>query len=217
MVKRMRLTLLALSLLLASAACLAQEDTHRYRWVDASGNLHLSDNLPADAAHLGYDLINQYGRVLEHVEGDKSAKDIAAAKKEADAAETARKQQLADQRMLAAYPTEADLIAGQKDHLQLMNLRMDSTRMSMQSQIEGLAGMLDQAAGYSQRGQPVPANLKEEIAAQRKVVQKQRTWIENQEAKIAESAQQFERDLARYRELRGSSAQNNRNRSETTR
>lgn len=217
MVKPMRHCLLILALLLASAPTWAQDGGHRYRWVDEAGHLHLSDNLPADAARLGYDLINQYGRVIKHVEGDKSAEEIAAAKQAAEAAEAARKQELADQRMLAAYPTEADLVAGQQEHLRLMKLRIESTRMSMQSQIKGLAGMLDQAAGYSQRGERVPAKLKQDIADQRALVQHQRTWIENQQAKLAGSAKQFERDLTRYRELRGSTARSSRASSDRTR
>lgn len=174
----------------------------RYRWVDSNDHVHLSDNLPADAARFGYDLVNQYGRVIRHVEGDKTPEQILADKAAAAEAKLAAKQALDDERMMLAYPSEEDLLAGHEERMRMLKLRVESTQLSMKSQIAGLASLLDQAAGYAQRDKPVPAQLQKDIDHQRQVVRDQRTWIEKRQAEIVVAVDEFAQQLARYRTLR---------------
>jgi hypothetical protein len=52
------------------SACFAAAASHhkQYRWSDASGNLHYSDTLTTDAIQSGYDVINDKGIVVKHID-----------------------------------------------------------------------------------------------------------------------------------------------------
>ncbi|MDN5925402.1 MAG: DUF4124 domain-containing protein, partial [Xanthomonadales bacterium] len=91
---RVRLIVILCGALLALPALASQDSnqTLRYRWTDGAGHLHMADALPADASRYGYDLINQYGTVIRHVDGTKTPAQLAAAKAKADAVEAAKKQ-----------------------------------------------------------------------------------------------------------------------------
>ena len=200
---RVRLWLVLFGVLLALPAFAQPNsaDPLRFRWTDASGHLHIADSLPADASRFGYDLIDQYGTVVRHVDGTKTPEQLAAAKVEQEAAERARKQQRDDQQLLLAYPTEKDLRDSQIDHRQVLESSITSTQDNMKSQLDSLASLLDQAAAYAQRGEKVPPGVQKRVDAQREVVRKQRNWIKEKKADLATFETQSRAQLQHYREL----------------
>lgn len=200
---RVRLSLILCGVLVALSV-FAQQNTAnqlRFRWTDGTGRLHIADALPADASHFGYDLINQYGVVVRHVDGTKTPEQLAAAAAREKAAEQEKKQRRDDQRLLLAYPTEKDLIDNQTDHKQMLENTIASTRNNMKSQLDSLASLLDQAAAYAQRGNKVPPGLQKRVDAQREVVRKQRNWINEKEAALNAFDAQSKAQLQHYREL----------------
>src|SRR5690606_28262313 len=54
-------------LLLLVGCGTAVADHNRYKWRDAQGNLHYSDSLPAEAARMGYEVVNSHGIVIKRV------------------------------------------------------------------------------------------------------------------------------------------------------
>lgn len=201
---RVRLCLILCSVLLTLPAFAQQDNGQqlRFRWTDAVGQIHLADALPADASQYGYDLINQYGTVIRHVDGMKTPEQLAKAKTKAEAAEHARKQERDDRRLLLAYPTEEDLVATQTDQRQLLENTIASTQENMKSQLNSLATLLDQAAAYTQRGEKVPADVQERVNTQRDVVRKQRNWVDQKKAELAAFATHAAAQLQHYRNLR---------------
>ncbi|HET6631423.1 MAG TPA: DUF4124 domain-containing protein [Rhodanobacteraceae bacterium] len=205
--KLTRFLCLLLLALLSTAALAAQQKQDdgrhlRYRWTDGAGHLHISDMLPADASRFGYDLIDDYGRVLRHVNGTRTPEQIAAAKAAAEAAAAARKQRRNDEQLLLAYPTEADLVSSQEARKKMLGNSIASIRQNMKSQLDALASLLDQAAGYSERGKPVPKALRTKVDAQRAVVRKQRGWLQKKQAELEVYNNQAQTQLAHYRTLR---------------
>jgi hypothetical protein len=200
---------LALSCLLLAPLAAAQTGDHehlRYRWTDAAGQIHLSDEVPVEAARLGYDVINQYGSVVRHVEGAKTAEQLAAQKQADQAAKRAADQQRIDQQLLLSYPTEADLVAAQNDHLQMLRQRIEATEINMKSQLDNLATVLGEAADYKQRGEKVPVYLQQQITKQREVIRGQRDWIAKSQTELADTTAQSQAQLQRYHELKQSAA-----------
>lgn len=200
---RVRLSLILCGVLLALPAFAQQSATEqlRFRWTDASGRLHIADSLPADAARFGYELIDQYGSVIRHVGGTKTPEQLAAAEAKAKTAEQANKQHREDQQMLLAYPTEKDLVENQTDHRQMLENAISSTQDNMKSQLDSLAGLLDQAAAYAQRGEKVPSGVQNRVGAQRDVVRKQRNWINEKKAELAAFEAQSKAQLEHYRQV----------------
>lgn len=191
---------------LASAlVCAAEGEHNRYKWRDAQGNLHFDDALPDQALQYGYDIVNERGMVIRHVERAKTAEELAA--EQAAAAEDAAQKRAAedrakaDQQMLAAYPTEQEFTHAQQAQLDMIDQAIHATELSLQSQEKSLTDMLSHAADLDRSGKPVPNTLKQQIEELRHNIERQKAYIAAKQAEKAERAKAYEANLAHYREV----------------
>lgn len=188
---------------LASAPALAQGT--RYKWRDAEGNLHYSDALPADAGKLGYDVVNAHGVVIKRVEAAKTPEQRAIAKAAAEREQASRNEAEArlrkDQQMLAAYPTERELLTAHEQQLQLLQQNIESARNALQNQERNLAEQLGNAADIERDGKAIPPRMAEQISTVRKQIEAQHGLIERRQAELAKAKVDFAAELEHYRSL----------------
>lgn len=204
----------ALTLLVAAQQAGAAGTEHtQFRWNDAAGIPHYSDTLTQDALKFGYDVLNGKGVVVKHIDRQMTAEELLAAEAQAKAAAEAKReadlQELNDQRMLAAYPTEHDLVVARQAQLDSIDHNIRSANNSLGVQERGLSDMLAQAASYEHDKAKVPENLRKQIEAQRKTVDTLRAYIERREKEKVDSTKKFEVDLVHYREARAHEAATN--------
>lgn len=197
-----------------SAPVLAQQNqshsTYRYRWTDAQGLPHYSDSLSAEAMKYGYDIVNDRGLTVGHVDRQLNPQERAAAQKAA-AAQAAAKSAADDKarsesQMLAAYPTEAGYQASLKQELDNIDQRISTTRINLHSQEKALTDLLARAGEAERAKQPIPKSLADSIGQQRNVVASQRGALERQQAERDASEQKMGPKLQRYRELKAAQA-----------
>jgi hypothetical protein len=206
--------LAALSLSLAQAAAPPSKPSsaptkgehQRYKWKDADGNLHYDDVLPEAAERAGYDIVNKNGMLIKHVDAAKSPEQMkadreAAAKKAAEQ-HAAEEQAKHEQQLLAAYPTEQDLMRVQKGQLDSLDQETHAIQLSLDSQEKSLSEMLNHAAELERTGKPVTDVLKKQIDKQRATVEKQKDYIAKKRIERETQAQRFADDLEHYRALR---------------
>lgn len=205
----MRRTVFVIALLALAAGLHAQTQTashYRYRWKDATGLPHYSDSLTSDALKYGYDLVNDRGLVVQHVERQLTPEERAAAQKaaEAKAASDRVAQQRArdDMQMLNAYPTEDAYKRSQQDALDSLDQQIATTRTNLRSQEKALTDLLTRAGDLERAKQPVPKFLNDSIAKQRDVVAHQRDALERQQTARDAQVQKNAQDLDHYRELK---------------
>lgn len=201
--------LCALPLIAAFAGATFAADhtpTVHYRWHDAQGGLHYSDSVPPDAVHLGYDVINDQGMVIQHINRALTPAERAAAAQQAAvvaaAKRTAEAQARADQQMLAAYPTEAELVEAQQAKLAENKQQVQTAQLNLHNQEQGLADLLTHAAELERSGKPVPAPLRQRIADQRANVATQRNALDTLQRQSRRAVQDNATQLQRYRVLR---------------
>jgi hypothetical protein len=204
---RLHAAVALLALALAGAGQAAGNlDHNRYKWRDAQGNLHYGDTLPADAARLGYEIVNPQGLVIKRVERAKTPEELAAAKAVAarEQAARAKAEELAraDAQLLAGYPEERDLRRAQQQKLELLEQQVAAARVSLRSQEQTLADSLARAADAERTNRGLPEAEASRLAALRQQVVNQRLTVNRREAERAAAEEDFERELARYRELR---------------
>ncbi len=182
-----------------------QSSAYRYRWVDATGLPHYSDALTVKAIKFGYDVLGADGHVIRHVPRPPTA-----AQREADAAQAARQRDAENsaadarrknQRLLAAYPTEASFKAAQQARIQQLDQHIHTTHLNLNSQEQNLAELLARAADFSRQGQPAPHALAKRIAKQRETVNAQRTLLKQQLARRTQAKKDVAAKLAHYRRL----------------
>ena len=187
------------------------KNTVRYKWHDAKGLMHFSDSLTADAMQNGYDMVNDQGLVMSHVERQLNPQERAAAAKVA-AAQAAAQHALDDRaraeaQMMAAYPTEAAFKLSQQQVLESQDQQIHTTKINLRSQEQALTDLLVRAADTERAKNPIAKSLTDAIAKQRTVVTGQRSTLTRQQAARAEIVQDQAKQLARYRELSAQNAQ----------
>ncbi len=205
----MRKTSLRLSLILLASSVVISAfaaGNVRYKWRDADGNLHYSDSLPADANVYGYDIVSAQGIVVKHVPAAMTPEQRAAARIEAaevrSAKDEAERQNREDQQLLAANPTEADLLNSQKQQIEMIDLSIKSLDTGLQSLDRNLTDLLGRAADLERDNMAVPARLTAQIADVRSKINAQHTQMERRQAEREKTAQGFAEELDRYRALR---------------
>jgi len=204
----MRSQVFVLAALLGAAqwAVAAGEGEHnRYKWRDGQGNLHFDDALPVEALQFGYDVVNPQGLLIKHVERAKTEQELkieqAEAEKRAEQRRIEDERTRADQQLLAAYPTEADLVSSQQAQFTMLDQNITATNASMESQEKSLAEILAHAADLDRNGKPVPPALKSQIDTLRRNIEKQKGYIASKEQEKIDAAKRFQADLAHYRAL----------------
>ncbi|WP_201316325.1 DUF4124 domain-containing protein [Dyella sp. EPa41] len=207
----MRKTLIVIAILALAAGAQAQaqkasSSSYRYRWKDASGLPHYSDSLTSDALKYGYDLVNDRGLVVQHVDRQLNPEERAAAQKAAE--EQAAKQKAAQERdrvdsqMLAAYPTEEGYATSLKQSLDNLDQQISTTRVNLRSQEKALTDLLTRAGDLERAKQPVPKFLNDSIAKQRDVVTRQRDTLERELNARDAAEKKNATDLQHYREVK---------------
>lgn len=208
----MRKTAFVIALLALTTIVHAQTKapTYRYRWKDAAGLPHYSDSLTSDAMKYGYELVNDRGIVVQHVDRQLSPEERAAAQKAAeqqavlDRAAEQRKRN--DAQMLAAYPTEASFKTSQQDNLDSLDQQISTTRSNLRSQEKALTDLLTRAGDIERAKQPMPPYLTDSIAKQRDVVARQRQALEREQNARDAQVQKNSQDLMHYRDLKAAQA-----------
>jgi hypothetical protein len=199
--------LMAILLSVTTAQALAQKSDHnRYKWRDASGNLHYGDSLPAGAAKYGYEIVSPQGIVLKRVEREKTAAELTAAKAvaarekaERDAADARAR---ADTQLVANFPEEEDLLRAQRQRIEMLDQQVNAARISLRNQEQTLAELLGNAADSERAGKTLTTRESGQIAGMRKQVDAQRAMVERREAERRDTAARFEKEVLRYRELK---------------
>ena len=209
--RRIALTLLSATSLAVIAALPVGADgsvtpTLHYRWKDASGVVHFSDTIPASALPLGYDVVDDDGRVVRHVGREltptERRADAATAAREAAAKRAAQQQALVDAQMLSAYPTARDLEQSQQAQLEQIRADIDTLETNLHSQESTLTELLSHAADIEHSGKPVPPGVNRNIAQQRETVNEERQALVQRRADLANAQTRFAEQLQRYRALR---------------
>ena len=208
----MRKTAFVIALLALTTVVYAQSKaaTYRYRWKDAAGLPHYSDSLTADAMKFGYELVNDRGLVVQHVDRQLTPEERVAAQKAAEQQATvdraAEQRKRNDAQMLAAYPTEAAYKTLQQENLDRMDQQIATTRSNLRSQEKALTDLLTRAGDLERAKQPVPKYLSDGITKQRDVVAHQRDTLEHQQSTRDAQVQKNAQDLVHYRELKAAEA-----------
>lgn len=199
--------LMTLLLCVATTEAAAQKSDHnRYKWRDASGNLHYGDSLPPEAARSGYDIVNPQGIVIKRVAREKTAAELAAAKvtatrerAERDAAEARAR---ADAQLVTNFPEEEDLLRAQRQRIEMLDQQVHAARISLRNQEQTLAELLGNAADSERADRALTTRESGQIAGMRKQVDAQRAMVERREAERRDTATRFATEVERYRKLK---------------
>lgn len=201
-----RLSFAALAVVVSATVCAAGGDHNRFKWRDAAGNLHYGDALPPEAAKLGYEVVNPQGLVVKRVERTKTAAELSDAKVAQAKAQAEQNivdaSTRSDQQLLSAYPTESDLQRSQQQKKEMLEQQVVAAQISMNSQEQLLADLLNRAAEAERADKALPDAQAKELAKARKQVDAQQLTLDKRKAQRDNAQAQFDTETARYRSLK---------------
>lgn len=196
-------------LLAVAVAAPAFADTtpsEHYRWKDTAGVVHFGDTIPSSALAGGYDIVNNQGRVIRHVERELTPAERRAAavvaEQQAAAKRVAQQRSIEDAQLLAAYPTDKALQEAQQGQLKQIQADIATLEGNLKDQESSLTDLLAHAAALQHSGKPVPPFVNKRIAEQQDTVNDERNALSRRRADLAAAKLKSAEQLQRYRALR---------------
>lgn len=193
---------LLLSLILLTSSIHAKQF---YRFKNAQGNVIVKDQLTNEMIAVGYDVINENGKIIKRVgpgktlaqEEEERLKEIERKKQE-----YAFKQKIrSDAELLRQFSSIGDIIRNRdaqllalEQRIKIQGSKSDLLKLQLEDQQR-------QAAVHERLGQKIPKVLQQDIqATQEQLVTNGKSAIvlEGEKVKVA---QRYERDIVRYKEL----------------
>ena len=199
-----------LAFVLASVSFDASAQRKLYRWTDKDGKVHYTDQLPAEAVKDKQEELNNQGMPVRTTERARTAEEQKAW--EAEQAKLEEERKIAEEKakmdavLIGSYPTEADLDRAYKERFDLLEQSLESARVGIRSQEKSLAELLAHAADLERNAQKVPVAITDSIARTRDQVNEQRAYLERREKEHVALKAEYDRLLARYRELKAGTA-----------
>jgi len=176
-----------------------------YRWKDKDGKIHYGAAVPAEYADQPYDIINDAGLVIEHVEDTSIPLEVRAEKKVAKEREPLiseeQRQVQSDRLLVIRYSSEEEIQKALA--LEIAQLGYDSKviNQSYESTTASIRNQISQAANQQRAGQQISPERQKEIdqlyARQAQDLQKQLRMTQREERIRA----RFQKELERYRYL----------------
>ncbi len=193
--------------LLACGTAAAEKGKKLYRWVDKDGKVQYSEVLPPEAVDQARREFSEesgtaIGSVDRALTADERAAQATAAATAAELAAQEEEKRRQEQAMLASYETEADLSRSFDDRVDLLKRTVEGIEASISGQRTSLLGQLESAAESELAGNPVDAKRAQMIRELHDELIKHHEMLMRREAELGALNQEYERTLARYRELR---------------
>ncbi len=152
--------------LLLSATFSLPVEAKLYKWVDNDGITHYGEVVPPEYADKDRVELNRDGRVIGEQEvltpERRLAKERADAKKRAED-QLATDRQRRDKTLLNTYSNVNEIELARNRSLQQIDARINVIQSSINIASKDLAGLQQEADGYTQRNREIPQSLKDDL------------------------------------------------------
>lgn len=180
-------------------------------WTNKEGVRECGNVVPPEYAQQETRTVNERGITVEVKERAKTAEELEAerAAKEAEerrlAEEKKRQQEQAsyDNMLLSTFTTEQELVASRDRATGAIDATIEITGATINALNHKQDDFKKRAAALERGGNPLPAELKEDMASLDKQIQEKKDYIEYKKQEKQQLLQKYDMDLKRYRELKG--------------
>jgi hypothetical protein len=181
-----------------------------YKWVDDKGVTHYGEVIPPEYANKERDTLNKSGLIEKHQEkispeAIQAKEDAAKQRKIERQAEI--EQERRDNALLNTYSNENEIDLARDRSLVLVNARIDSNKMLLQSTQSTLADLQKEADTRTKSGRKIPTSLQNDITQSEARVEKYKMEIVKSEEELAAVKTRFDKEKELYRKLKGGTAQ----------
>ncbi len=210
----MRRVLLALSLTaLAAAAAYAGEPQKVYTWVDSDGVRHYGDSIPAEYAELDKARVNSHGIPVETYRGRLSDEELEQQRLEEELRIAREAEQRENRALLATYLTTEEIIDHRNRRIELFDAQARVTELFLKNLERRLVKLMAEANRYQPYSEDpnapmVDPDLVDEIDVTKETITRHEANLEKFREDKQAIMEKFDRDLKRFEELKGLTANN---------
>lgn len=176
-----------------------------YRWTDHEGRVHLGHAVPPEYRALGFERLGPDGRVLQTVPPQLTPEERAAARRqrllEAELRAEQENQAARDRALLAAYRSEQDILDTRDGRLDAMRQQRRALETSQRHAVQRFEELVARAAELNRQSARVPDSLRDSIAETQNEVRRLRVAMQEMDARMNATSEQFELELQRWRAL----------------
>lgn len=196
--------LIALGLLL-SGWVLAAPESNLFRYKNDKGVIVIDGNIPPEYAKRGYEILDQWGKVLETVPPEMTAEE-ASKLTEQEKAKRAEKEQAEqmeawDLRLLRRYSTVSDIEAALDRRIKELQIRLSILKANLLSTKKQIERQQAQAANIERSGREVPEALEANIKELEEEIRLAEASIDARNEEIEKVREEFHKDIDRFRYL----------------
>lgn len=184
------------------------QDTKYYRWVDAEGNVHYGDSVPAEYAEYPKQVLNDHGITVDSVAGKKSEEELEAERR-ANAVRVAQQlQQRADQALLATYLTVEEILMHRDRRVELFQAQSRVTELYLSNLSRRLEVLRAEAANYqpyseNSEAPMIPRELADDLRETKETIERHQTNLKKFRADEQQIITRFAGDISRFKILKG--------------
>ena len=202
--KRILTVALLLSLPLAASA----DEGKVYRWMDAEGQIHYGDSIPAEYAELPKDVINEHGVAVDLLEGKKTPEELEAARLLAERMVAREKQQRADQALLATYLTVEEILMHRDRRVELFQAQSRVTELYLNNLARRLETLRADSANYSPYSENpdapmIPEDLAKYLRQTKETIERHERNLKKYQSDEQQIVSRFAGDISRFKALKG--------------
>ena len=176
-----------------------------YRWKDKDGKTHYGAAVPAEYADQPYDILNNSGMVIEHVEDTSIPMEVRAVEKIKKGREplisTETRQAQSDKLLVIRYSSEEDILKALELEIAQLGYDVKVVNQSYESTATAIRSQVKQAADQQRAGQKISAETQKKIDqlyARQARDEKRRTVMTNRETQIR---LRYQAEIERYHYL----------------
>ena len=197
------LPLLGLLLSAGAVLCPAQAPANKYMWIDKNGERHYGDSIPADASQSDTRVLNNQGVEVQHQGG--SADSQQRAEQNRREQELAKRQQH-DHFLLATYASTKDIERLRDERVEQMDAQIRAASAYVDTLDARLKNLQDRAMTFkpystSVNARHMPDSVAEDLVHAVRENHSQHAALDGRIAAERDARDQFNADIARYKEL----------------
>lgn len=175
-----------------------------YKWTDAHGVVHYSDQLPVDAINGASSQLNRQGMTVRKTEQARVVQHVAKTEGEEQKLREAERERLIaarrDRALIESYTNEAEIELAKTRAVATIEGQVQSARALVAQITQHRQELEDKKPSYAPR--PVPGSLIREIETIDAELARQAEYIERKQKEAENVAARYEADKERFRELR---------------
>jgi hypothetical protein len=189
-------------LLVLGLLCSPSPAQQLYRWVDDQGEVHYTDQVPPSHADKARARLSEHGITIESQPGVPTGEALEHARELERRRAEEEQRRVEDEQLLKRYRTVDELELARDGRIAAIEASIQAKRDEMRDETRTLIALYEEMRTLQKTDEPVPLDLMSKIDSSMTNIRNGYTEIVDNESRKQSVQDEFEDDIARFRQLR---------------